>query len=61
MNLLADVLTSRKAQALAALVLVALLSPAFIDAETAEKVSTALLAYILGRAVHDHGLAAKSN
>ena len=58
MKFLQDILASRKAQACTVLVLLGLwgsemgLSPLQL-----EGVQTALLAYVLGRAVHDHGIA----
>lgn len=53
MNFLQDFLVSRKAQATLVLVVVAFSTPTLIDADQANSISQALLAYIIGRGLAD--------
>lgn len=57
MNLIKDFIVSRKAQALLLLVLIVVLgSGAGLTEEQVTLSAEGLMAYILGRAIHDNGL-----
>lgn len=53
MKLLTDTLSSRKSQALVAIILVACLSPTVIDPAQAEPIMQGLMIYIVGRGLAD--------
>jgi len=57
MKLIQDILVSRKAQGLLLLVLVVLLGGQVgLDSDQVTLTAEGLMAYILGRAIHDNGL-----
>ena len=59
MAILRDVLNSRKAQCAAILLVVSIWGQGIFDETQMQGITASLVAYLLGRSIHDHGLAKK--